>query len=283
MTPRVAEVVATGMLATVQDLGRPGLAHLGVPGAGAADRRSLRLANRLVGNPEDTAGLEATFGGLRLRFPGGAWVAVTGAPCPVGRGTYAPVWVPPDGELSLGTPSAGLRTYVAIRGGVDVEPVLGSRSHDTLSGLGPPPLKPGDLLPLGSPAGLPQPLADAAPPPPWPDTPMLRIRVGPRDDWFTPEAVAAMCAVPYSVSEDSNRVGVRLRGPVLERARRGELPSEGMVAGAVQVPPDGQPIVFLADHPPTGGYPVIGVVADADLGLAAQLRPGDQVKFLRVR
>ncbi|GGP85554.1 biotin-dependent carboxyltransferase family protein [Streptosporangium pseudovulgare] len=322
---RVVEVVAPGPYATVQDLGRPGHGHLGVPCSGAADAPSLRLANRLVGNPEDAAGIELTFGGARLRFPAGAWVAVTGAPCPltlrvpegaggsggtgpsaVSRGSgsrdtgspaagsrrdaaraparpgaagpYAPVWVPSGGELRVGAPTAGLRTYVAVRGGLDVPAVLGSRSTDALSGLGPAPLAPGLRLPLGPAAGLPPIVVDAAPPPPIPRG-VLRVLPGPRDDWFAPDALEALCAAPYQVSRRSNRVGVRLAGTALRRVRDGELPSEGMVAGAVQVPPSGQPIVFLADHPPTGGYPVIAVVASADLAVAAQLRPGDPVWF----
>ncbi|GAB2457432.1 5-oxoprolinase subunit C family protein [Streptosporangium sandarakinum] len=297
--PRVVEVVAPGPYATVQDLGRPGLGHLGVPCSGAADAPSLRLANRLVGNPEDAAGIELTFGGACLRFPAGAWVAVTGAPCPLtlrlpegadgsegpgsperpgAAGPYAPVWVPSGGELRVGTPTAGLRTYVAVRGGLDVPAVLGSRSTDALSGLGPAPLAPGLRLPLGPAAGLPPIVVDAAPPPPVPRG-VLRVLPGPRDDWFAPDALEALCAAPYQVSRHSNRVGVRLTGTALRRVRDDELPSEGMVAGAVQVPPSGQPIVFLADHPPTGGYPVIAVVASADLPVAAQLRPGDRVWF----
>ncbi|MCF6473623.1 biotin-dependent carboxyltransferase family protein [Nonomuraea sp. MG754425] len=269
------EVLAPGPYATVQDLGRPGHAHLGVPRSGAADVPSLRLANRLVGNAEGLAGIELTFGGARLLFLRGAWVALAGAPLP-GAGMGAPFWVPAGGELRLGAPEWGLRTYVAVRGGIAVEPVLGSRSTDSLSGLGPEPLRAGALLPVGPAAG--EITADLAPLP-GPRPAVLRVLPGPRDDWFVPEALAELCARPYTVTQDSNRVGVRLHGPVLERAKDGELPSEGMVTGAVQVPPSGQPIVFLADHPPTGGYPVIGVVRGADLPVAAQLRPGDEVRF----
>jgi biotin-dependent carboxylase-like uncharacterized protein len=274
------EVLAPGPYATVQDLGRPGYAHLGVPRSGAADAASLRLANRLLGNAEGLAGVEFTFGMARLRFLEGAWVALAGAPLPVGpvrgAGMGVPFWVPAGAELRLGVPEWGLRTYLAVRGGIAVEPVLGSRSTDSLSGLGPEPLRPGTVLPVGRPEGvIPVDLA----PPPEPRPAVLRVLPGPRDDWFAPEALEAMCAAPYTVSQDSNRVGVRLRGPELARAKEGELPSEGMVAGAVQVPPSGQPIVFLADHPPTGGYPVIGVVREADLAVAAQLRPGDEVRF----
>ncbi|WP_240197472.1 biotin-dependent carboxyltransferase family protein [Nonomuraea lactucae] len=316
----VIEVLAPGPYATVQDLGRRGFAHLGVPGSGAADVESLRLANRLVGNPEGAAGIELTFGGARLAFRRGAWVAVTGAPCPLSAGREAdaplsaeggvrfsargggplpagggaplsgrvgvpfsagvgvPFWVPAGAELRFGAPEWGLRTYLAVRGGISVEPVLGSRSTDSLSGLGPAPLRAGTLLPVGGAEGLTPISADLAPPP-GPRPSVLRVLPGPRDDWFAAGSLEALCARPYTVSQDSNRVGVRLRGQELVRAREGELPSEGMVTGAVQVPPSGQPIVFLADHPPTGGYPVIAVLAAAGLPVAAQLRPGDEVRF----
>jgi len=280
------EVLAPGPYATVQDLGRLGYAHLGVPRSGAADAASLRLANRLVGNPEGLAGIEVTFGSARLRFGAGAWVALAGAPCPVGgtrgAGMGVPFWVPEAGEVRLGTPLWGLRTYLAVRGGIAVEPVLGSRSTDSLSGLGPPPLRAGTVLPVGATAGLPGIGVDLAPPR-GPGPAVLRVLIGPRDDWFAPDAPQVLCSGPYEVSQDSNRSGVRLRGPEPARARQGELPSEGMVTGAVQVPPSGQPIVFLADHPPTGGYPVIAVVVEADLPVAAQLRPGDHVRFSRHR
>ncbi|WP_049575399.1 biotin-dependent carboxyltransferase family protein, partial [Nonomuraea sp. SBT364] len=188
--------------------------------------------------------------------------------------------VPAGGEVALGAPVWGLRTYLAVRGGVAVEPVLGSRSTDSLSGLGPPPLAAGTVLPVGGADGLAEVGVDLAPLP-GPGPAVLRVWPGPRDDWFAEGALASLCGGPYVVSQDSNRVGVRLRGAELARSRKGELPSEGMVTGAVQVPPSGQPIVFLADHPPTGGYPVIAVVREADLGVAAQVRPGDVVRFAR--
>jgi biotin-dependent carboxylase-like uncharacterized protein len=288
----VIEVISPGPYGTVQDLGRPGYAHLGVPRSGAADAPSLRLANRLVGNPEGHAGLELTLGGARLRFADGAWIAVTGAPCAVEVsagagawrrvGTCAPVWVAGGRQVRFGLPGSGLRTYVAVRGGIAVEPVLGSRATDSLSGLGPAPLRPGSVLPVG-PTGMLAPIiVDEAAPQAMPCAPVVRVLPGPRDDWFAPGAPAELCARPYQVSPDSNRVGVRLSGAPLRRARAGELPSEGMVAGAIQIPPDGLPIVFLADHPPTGGYPVIGVVTAAGLPAVAQLRPGDQVRFTLV-
>ncbi|GIH24523.1 allophanate hydrolase [Acrocarpospora phusangensis] len=276
------EVMEPGPYATVQDLGRPGYAHLGVPRSGAADAGSAALANRLVGNPKSAALIELTFGGAVLRFGQGGWIAITGACCPVrvrGRavGMAGPVWVPAGGDVRIGMPTSGLRTYVAVRGGVAVEPVLGSRSTDSLSGLGPPPLQRGTVLPVGSTG---EPLSvDLAPVAGFPPDPVVEVIRGPRDDWFTPEALDELCAEPYEVSSDSNRVGVRLTGRALTRSRQGELPSEGMVAGAVQVPPNGQPIVFLADHPPTGGYPVVGVVRATDLPAVAQCRPGTRIRF----
>ncbi|MEU8124600.1 biotin-dependent carboxyltransferase family protein [Spirillospora sp. NPDC049024] len=278
------EVVRPGPLATVQDLGRPGRAHLGVPRSGAADRRAFRLANRLVGNPEGAAGVEFTFGGAVLRFHARAWIAVTGAPVPLrvdGRahGMNAPCFVAAGALVELGTPGSGLRSYVAVRGGVAVDEVLGSRSTDLLSGLGPSPLAPGDRLPVGSAKGLGHINVDVVPAAPLPETPILRILPGPRHDWFTPTALATLTSVPYEVTPDSNRVGVRLNGPPLERARSGELGSEGVVIGSLQVPPSGLPIIFLADHPTTGGYPVVAVLASAAVAAAAQLRPGQSLRF----
>jgi biotin-dependent carboxylase-like uncharacterized protein len=165
-----------------------------------------------------------------------------------------------------------------VRGGVDVAPVLGSRSTDTLSGLGPAPLRAGDELPVGALAGA-EPFVDVAPVRAPSSSPVLRVLPGPRRDWLAPAAWTALTGAGWTVTTDSDRVGLRLGGPRLERARDGELPSEGLVPGAVQVPPDGAPVLFLADHPVTGGYPVLAVVASADLPAAAQLRPGDRVRF----
>ncbi|NDU77364.1 5-oxoprolinase/urea amidolyase family protein [Actinomadura sp. DSM 109109] len=278
------EVVRPGPLATVQDLGRPGRAHLGVPRSGAADPLAFTLANRLVGNPEGAAGLEFTFGGAALRFHGRAWIAVTGAPVTLrvgGRahGMNAPCFVPPGAVVELGTPASGLRSYLTVRGGITVDEVLGSRSTDLLSGLGPAPLAVGERLPIGPGQGLRPINVDTVPTAALPKTPTLRIRPGPRDDWFTADALSKLTSEPYEVSPDSNRVGVRLKGPRLERARRGELGSEGMVTGALQVPPSGLPIIFLADHPTTGGYPVVAVLASAAIAQAAQLRPGQRLRF----
>ncbi|WP_433954613.1 biotin-dependent carboxyltransferase family protein [Janibacter indicus] len=281
---RALEVVATGPQATVQDLGRVGLAGLGVGRSGAADPASLRLANRLLGNPEGTASLEVTFGGLEVRARGGMWVAVTGATTPAtvdGRpvGHAAVTWLPDGASLRLVAATAGLRSYVAVRGGIDVDPVLRSRSTDTLAGLGPAVPSPGTLLPVGR-APFAAPVVDVAPVAA-PTTGEVRLRVvpGPRDDWFVADALDTLVGGAYEVTSESDRVGMRLSGPRLERARDGELKSEGMVPGALQVPPSGQPTLFLADHPVTGGYPVIGVVVAADIGRAAQAQPGQQLRF----
>jgi len=279
----VLSVLAAGPLATVQDRGRPGWASIGVTTSGAADRAAHDLANRLVGNHPSAATVEVTAGGLRVRAERTLLVAVTGAPVPVavdGRAAPfdAPLTLAPGAVLALGVPAVGLRSYLAVRGGVDVPPVLGSRSTDTLSGLGPAPLTAGALLPVGSLAAE-EPVVDVAPVRPPSSRPVLRVLPGPRRDWLAPDAWTALTSRDWTVTADSDRVGLRLAGPRLARLRDDELPSEGLVPGAVQVPPDGGPVLFLADHPVTGGYPVLAVVTTADLAAAGQLRPGDPVRF----
>lgn len=283
MTVKVT-VLDPGPLTTVQDLGRRGFAHLGVPRSGALDEAAARYANRLVGNPEDAAVLETTLGGLCLQLDGPTAVAVTGAPAAVAvdrrpRPFAEPVRVRAGETLLVGPAASGLRSYVAFSGGVAVEPVLGSRSTDTLSGLGPSPLMAGDRLPVGEPLGDPH-AVDVPVVLRHPDAVRLRLVPGPRLDWFTEDALDRLTGSSYTVSPHSNRVGVRLEGAPLERHRRAELPSEGLVLGAVQVPASGKPLVFLNDHPTTGGYPVVGVVAPQDLGVCAQLRPGSTVRFV---
>ncbi|MEU7586486.1 biotin-dependent carboxyltransferase family protein [Micromonospora sp. NPDC049230] len=275
------EVLRAGALTTVQDLGRPGWAHLGVPRSGALDPAALRLANRLVGNPEHAAGLEITLSGCTLRLTRATTVAVTGAEVTVHAGdrpgdTGRPLSVPAGTVLRIGPARRGVRNWLAVAGGVDVSPVLGSRATDTLSGLGPPALRDGDLLPLGEPCGAPAPVDLTVCPSPPPELHLV-LRLGPREDWFTPAAFDRLFGSSYTVSPVSNRVGARLAGVPLPRAVAGELPSEGIVLGAVQVPADGQPLIFLADHPTTGGYPVIGVVTDVTA--LAQARPGTTVRF----
>ncbi|MET8584387.1 biotin-dependent carboxyltransferase family protein [Streptomyces collinus] len=287
MSDRALLVVRAGALTTVQDRGRPGYAHLGVPRSGALDPGTAALVNRLAGNGPDAAVLETTLDGCALRPRSAVTVAVAGAPCPVsvdGRPSAwgAPVAVPAGALLEVGAAVAGIRAYVAVSGGIAVEPVLGSRATDLLSGLGPAPLADGTVLPLGVPAGPPA-RVDGVPGPRPPAELVLRVIPGPRADWFTAGALRDLATRAYRVSSASNRIGLRTEGPALERARTGELPSEGMVLGAVQVPPDGRPVVFLADHPTTGGYPVIAVVRAADLPAAAQAVPGTPVRFVPVR
>lgn len=278
MTARALTVVETGPLATVQDAGRPGRAAIGVGRSGACDRGAYRLANRLLANPAGTAALEVTFGGLVVRAEGDLLVVTTGAPCS-GGAHNAPRRLRAGEELRLEAPATGLRTYLGVRGGLDVPPVLGSRATDVLAGLGPPVVQAGDRLPVGAaPAELPHvDVAPVADPPGGEVT--VRVVRGPREDRFAEGAWERLVGQAWAVSSDSNRVGVRLEGEPLERAGDGELPSEGMVRGALQVPPSGTPVLFLADHPVTGGYPVIGYVVDADVDRCAQLRPGQSLRF----
>jgi biotin-dependent carboxylase-like uncharacterized protein len=286
----VLEVLEPGPLCLVQDLGRRGHLSLGVPTSGALDRRAMVRANHLVGNDRDRAVLEVMLGGLVLRALDDVVVAVTGAPVPVrvdvdGRRrrppSGRPFLVPGGAELALGSPAQGLRTYVAVRGGLGGPTVLGSRASDVLSGLGPPPVRAGDLLrvlpaPGTAVAGAPD---DAAHAVPAGSEHTVRVLPGPRADWLTPSGLTLLATQRWEVTPRSNRVGLRLDGPELERAVTRELPSEGTVPGAVQVPPDGRPVIFLADHPVTGGYPVVAVVRDADLDRLGQLRPGDRLRL----
>jgi KipI family sensor histidine kinase inhibitor len=286
------EVVRPGLQLLVQDLGRPGMAAQGVSAAGGADRAALREANRAVGNAPGDAGLELAGGGAVLRFRGAGVIALTGAGADAalhaGDAAHVveagrPAAVEDGDELRIGGVRDGLRVVLAVRGGVATEPVLGSRSTDTLAQLGPAPLAAGDVVPLHGPGralrAVERTRAPRIPLPAPGDEVELGIVLGPRDDWFTPAALASLVAQSWAVTPRSDRVGVRLEGDPLERARHGELESEGAVTGAIQVPPDGQPVLFLPDHPLTGGYPIIGAVVDRDLDLAGQLPPGSRVRF----
>lgn len=280
----VLEVLSAGASTLVQDLGRPGLAGLGVGRSGAADRRAHSLANRLVANPPDRATLEIVLGGFRARLlAGSAAIAVTGADAqpsvdgiPFGLNSVRRLEA--GQVLSLAAPRAGLRSYLAVRGGIAVEPVLGSRSRDTMAGLGPPPLRAGDRVPVGRP-GPRFPTLEQAPSGPIPTgAVVLAVVPGPRDDWFADPDALVRCE--WTVSQQSDRVGVRLTGPPLAARRPArQLPSEGACRGAIQIPPSGQPVILGPDHPVTGGYPVIGVVADADTDLLAQVQPGQPVRL----
>ena len=274
------EVVDPGPLSTLQDLGRPGWAHLGVPRAGALDRGAAALARRLVGGDVGDAVVETTMGGVVLRTRRAVTLAVTGAFCEVlvdrrGVGHGSAVTVPAGAVVTIGPATSGVRSYVALAGGIDVEPVLGSRSTDTLAWVGPPRLAAGQVLALGTPGRLPEPPAAVVV---RPRARVLRLHRGPRADWLDDAAWEGLHGASYAIGPDSDRIGLRLGGAPVAR-RTGELPSEGMVLGAVQLPPSGQPVVFLADHPTTGGYPVVAVVDDADLDLCAQLRPGEPVEL----
>ncbi|MDF9749952.1 5-oxoprolinase/urea amidolyase family protein [Arthrobacter sp. ES3-54] len=297
---RGLRIVSPGIQSLIQDLGRHGHSGLGVSAAGALDRASLRRANRLVGNAPGAAGIETVAietvaGGLKIQAVADQVLAVTGAPsalsiesAPDSAGETwhrAVLMATPfallDGEtLSLGAPQSGFRSYLAVRGGVDAALVLGSRSTDTMSGIGPAPLAAGEVLAAGGEAesgvvGAPELQPDY----PGAGVTVLDVVPGPRADWFDQAALDSFTAQDWSVLPQSNRVGMRLDGTPLQRSRQGELPSEGTVAGALQVPPEGLPVLFLADHPITGGYPVIAVVVDSQLDLAAQVPIGGKIRF----
>ena len=289
-------VRSTGLLTVFQDLGRHGQAGQGVSASGAMDQAALKSANRLVGNASNLPALETVGGGLALQSVGENVVAVTGADAPITITTaqgqrwtaqrYAAIALADGDMLSIGHPVAGARCYVAVRGGYQVAPVLGSAATDTLAHVGPPALQSGQLLAVqpaehavvGAPDLPPDslPAVDAAV--------VLDVELGPRTDWFTPDAVALLSRQRWQVTPQSNRVGLRLAGDVaLTRAITAELPSEGTPLGAIQVPPSGQPVLFLADHPLTGGYPVIGCVAPHHLDLAGQIPVGAWIRFNPIR
>lgn len=287
------EVVASGLQAVFQDLGRPGQARQGVAASGAMDRGALRAANRLVGNAPGDACIEIVYGGFQARAHGACVVAVTGARGALTlRDAAGASWTVPghqaialnDGDtLTLGQPEAGIRYYLAVRGGFDIEPVLGSRSTDTLARVGPEPLAAGDhvaILPAGQGAIVGAPESPAADLPTQSVEVVLDVVLGPRTDWCDAEAVALLSGQAWTVTPQSNRVGIRLNGDApLQRANHAELPSEGTRKGSIQVPASGQPVLFLADHPLTGGYPVIGSVAPWHLDRAAQIPIGARVRF----
>ena len=280
-------VVSPGLQTTVQDLGRPGLGALGVPPGGAADAHALRLGNLLLGNDEGAAALETTLAGPELLFEEAALVALAGAPFDATLdGVPVPPWsaveVPAGSRLALGRAVAGARGYVCVRGGLDVPAVLGSLSTDVATGFGGRDgraLRAGDLLPVGRAARPPRGGRVDAAAARWSGARrLLRVTPGPQAEWFGPEARAAFLERPFRVSASSSRTGVRLAGEPL-RAPSRSLVTEGVAAGAVQVPPAGLPILLLVEHPSTGGYPKIGNVVSADLSALAQLRPGDEVRF----
>jgi KipI family sensor histidine kinase inhibitor len=293
---RRVRVHSPGMLSMVQDLGREGVAHLGVPSAGAADADALRAINRLVGNADGAAGIEVTATGPRLSFDCDAHLAVSGdAVVVVDDRALEPKTVVPvtAGQIvTVGSTGADLRCYLAIDGGIVTTPVLGSRSSDVLTGLGPGPLRAGDVLDLGAPT---RPhgrlLRDALhhrPALAGHDAPgsrrVVRVLAGP--DLAGGKALERLARSEWEVGEASDRMGVRLQGdgvlvPVDDAAPGpgGAFVSRAMVSGAVQVPPDGRPVVLLCDHATVGGYPVVATVIRADLGVLGRCRPGDVMVF----
>jgi antagonist of KipI len=282
---RFVTVLHPGLLTTIQDEGRWGYQHLGVPVAGPMDVLAHRLANALLGNPADAATLEATLVGPELRVDDDAWVALAGAdlqPSIDGRDTPMgrPVKWRAGSVLRFGARTSGARVYIAIDGGVDVPLVLHSRATHVLSGLGGVEgraLRAGDRLPLGDSSASPRARADfqvgltagGA---------RLRILPGPQLDSFDPSAFDAVQRGRYAVSSQSDRMGYRLSGGHLP-APAGEMISNAVFMGGLQVPPSGEPILLMADRQTTGGYPQLAVVIAADLPLAAQLVPGDWVEF----
>jgi biotin-dependent carboxylase-like uncharacterized protein len=273
-----------GPLSLVEDQGRPGLGHLGVSTSGAFDRAALRQVNALLGNDPSAAAIEVLGGGLVLRAEGPHLLAVTGGvgPLSVDGDPVAhgrPLRLRAGQRLRVGAITAGLRAYVGVAGGLDASRELGSASSDTLAGLGPAALAAGDRLGVGDPGRT----ADVE------DIPSLTcdgdvtvdVILGPRDEWFAAAAIRQLLETAWQVSSASDRIGVRLEGPRLDRARDDELPSEPCLRGSIQVSADGQPIVFGPDHPVTGGYPVIAVVVDAHIDRLAQARPGQRLRFRR--
>ena len=278
-------VVDPGHLTLVQDAGRPGLGAQGVGASGAFDRAAMRQVHALLGDPPDAAVLEVLAGGLRLRAEADHRIAVTGGIGPVHvdgeHVEHGRAFVVHTGqEVTVGPVQLGLRAYVGVAGGLQVDAVLGSRSADTMSGLGPPKLAADDVLEVGTPAhaaeieDVPALLSSGA-------TTVAAVP-GPRDDWFTDEAVRTFFSSAWTVSPRSDRIGVRLEGPELQRTMTDELPSEPCVRGSVQVVAAGQPVVLGPDHPVTGGYPVIAVVVDDHVDRLAQVRPGEVVRFTRM-
>ena len=261
------EIVDPGVYTTVQDHGRPGWASIGVPHSGAVDPGLAARCNRMVGNPVGAAVLE-TVGGLRIRALRPMTVATDAESMPRTLGTGDTL------DVAIGERQWH---YVAVRGGITVERVLGSRSTDVLSGLGPPWPTVGDRLPVGEEPGDPV-FGEVAPVREPLD--VLHVMPGPRVDWFAADALDRLTTARWEIS-DVSRVGIRLNGPPIDRIRSGELASEGLVRGAIQVPPDGQPMVMSADHPTTGGYPVIAVLPPADAAAIAQQLAGTSIRFVR--
>lgn len=282
---KALRVINPGALTLVQDRGRSGATAFGVGRSGAMDRAAMALANRLVGNPRDAAGLEILLGGVEFEALSDLWIAVTGSwgllkVDDLPAEPNSAIRLNAGSRLKLPVTEHGLRFYLAIRGGVDLPPILGSRSRDTLAMIGPDPLRAGDELPIGISSIDPIPVVDLVPVNiPDAGTRQIEVRPGPRRGWFGPESWSKFFEAEWVVSQRSDRRGIRIDGPILGRVKDEELLSEGMLPGAIQVSPDGVPTILGVDHPVTGGYPVIAVVTDPSLDALAQVRPGQVIKF----
>ncbi|WP_136684242.1 5-oxoprolinase subunit B/C family protein [Falsirhodobacter xinxiangensis] len=278
------KILSTAFPITVQDEGRPGQGGQGVSAAGALDLGSLRAANRRLGNPPGAAVLEITLGPVRLTVDEPVTIAIEGAATEAsidGTPVTPHLFALDAGEvLTLPPPARGMRSYLAVRGGFDIAPVMQSASRDTLAHIGPEPLVAGAVLPLARAAADAVDPAPSAPPalPATGEVVEIPVTLGPRTDWFAPDQVERFLGQDWAVSPLSSRVGMRLEGEALTRDAR-ELPSEGTETGAIQIPHSGQPVFFLADHPLTGGYPVIATVRPEALDLAAQIPPGARIRF----
>lgn len=267
-------VLSPGLLATVQDLGRHGYAHLGVSPAGAADPVSLRIGNRLVGNKESAPAIEVTLVGGRFEFAADAIIAITGAAFE-NVTMWRAVAVSKGTIIDLGHPSSGARGYVCVRGGIDAPRIMNSASTHILSGFGAP-LKRGDTLPIGhQTAG--DPLVQSALP--TSQRKRLRVTSGAQTDQFDAGQAVLLASEGYVVGEDSNRMGLRLRCAPIHPPHNGQMLSEGVALGAIQIPPSGEPIILFVDAQTTGGYPVLASVISADLSSVGQLRPRDRITF----
>ncbi len=266
-------VAAAGLLTTVQDLGRFHYAHFGVSASGAADPLALRAANLLVGNAENAAALEMTLVGGTFEFEAAAVIALTGSDFGSGLPLWTALEVKPGERVCCGPTSGGARGYLAVRGGLDTPVAMGSRSTHVMTGVGGRPLRAGDRLPIGT-AAVRRPRHSIARPPVHSSEAVLRVTAGPQAERFAGELYTGA----YVVSEESNRMGLRLRGPAIPSPPGGML-TEGVALGAVQAPPGGQPIILFVEHQTTGGYPKPANVISADFWKLGQARPRDTVSF----
>lgn len=266
-------IFAPGMLTTVQDLGRFGWAHQGVSASGAADPLALRAGNLLVGNAENAAALEMTLVGAEIAFERDAVIALTGSDFGAGLPLWTPIEIRAGQTIRCGATRGGARCYLAVRGGIAARQTMGSASVHVMTGVGGRPLRRGDELPVGD-AAIRRPRPAARFPQEWHNGPVLRATPGPQAESFAAEWFAG----EYTVTEESNRMGLRLRGPVIP-SPAGQMITEGVALGAVQVPPDGQPIILIVEHQTSGGYPKPANVISADFWKLGQLRPRDPVRF----